>query len=578
MAIPQAFIDELLSRTDIVEVVDQRIPLRKRGSNHMACCPFHNEKTPSFSVSQTKQIYHCFGCGAGGNAISFLMNYDKLSFSEAIEHLASAIGLSLPAENKPLSKNSSNHNLYDLLAQIAVYYQKQLRQHPDAQCAIDYLKQRGFTGTIAKTFEIGYVPEAWDSLSKAFPHRQEQLFSCGMLIKNEQGRYYDRFRGRIMFPIRNQRGKVIGFGGRIIEKGEPKYLNSPETSVFHKGSELYGLYEACQANRQLERILIVEGYLDVIALAQYGITYAVATLGTATSPEHLKKLFRYTKELVFCFDGDSAGQSAAWKALEQALPFMEDGRQVRFLILPSGHDPDSYIRTLEPTQFISQITTAMPLEDFLFNKLRQDINLDSSAGKAQLVKEISERLDLLPKGSLKPILLEQLAKLLKLNTVTMQQMLQNRARANKKNITSLQRPTTTTRSAPSLVRHAIAILLQYPQLLNHLTSIPDFNQPEAKGLVFLVELITLLKTHPHYTTGNLLEYWRNHAYSQQLKNLAAYPLNGSQQDLLQELQDAFIRLNEEQQLQVLWEKYQQGHLADVEKAQLYQMLKNQHSD
>lgn len=406
MAIPQAFIDELLSRTDIVEVVDQRIPLRKRGSNHMACCPFHNEKTPSFSVSQTKQIYHCFGCGAGGNAISFLMNYDKLSFSEAIEHLASAIGLSLPAENKPLSKNSSNHNLYDLLAQIAVYYQKQLRQHPDAQCAIDYLKQRGFTGTIAKTFEIGYVPEAWDSLSKAFPHRQEQLFSCGMLIKNEQGRYYDRFRGRIMFPIRNQRGKVIGFGGRIIEKGEPKYLNSPETSVFHKGSELYGLYEACQANRQLERILIVEGYLDVIALAQYGITYAVATLGTATSPEHLKKLFRYTKELVFCFDGDSAGQSAAWKALEQALPFMEDGRQVRFLILPSGHDPDSYIRTLEPTQFISQITTAMPLEDFLFNKLRQDINLDSSAGKAQLVKEISERLDLLPKGSLKPILLE----------------------------------------------------------------------------------------------------------------------------------------------------------------------------
>ncbi|MDF2867691.1 MAG: hypothetical protein K0S11_1161 [Gammaproteobacteria bacterium] len=576
MAIPQSFIDELLNRTDIVEVVDQRIPLRKRGSNHTACCPFHNEKTPSFSVSQSKQIYHCFGCGAGGNAISFLMNYDKLGFTEAIEQLANAIGLPLPEENKSQSKNLNSHHLHDLLAQIAIYYQKQLRQHPDAQCAIDYLKQRGFTGAIAKTFGIGYVPEAWDSLSKAFPRQQEHLLSCGMLIKNDQGRCYDRFRNRIMFPIRNQRGKVIGFGGRIIEKGEPKYLNSPETPLFHKGSELYGLYEACQANRQLERILIVEGYLDVIALAQYGITYAVATLGTATTPEHLKKLFRYAKELVFCFDGDAAGQSAAWKALEITLPFMEDGRQVRFLILPPGHDPDSHIRTLEPEDFASQVAAAMPLEDFLFNKLRQGINLESSTGKAQLVKEVSERLNLLPKGSLKPILLEQLAKLLKLNTTTMQQMLQNRVKPEGKTKTPLQRPLITARSAPSLVRHAIAILLQYPQLLNQLAVIPDFNQTDAKGLAFLFELITLLKANPNYTTGSLLEHWRDHAYSKQLKNLATYQLNGSPQDLLQELQDALTRLMEEQQLQALWEKYQQGQLADTEKTLLYQMLKNQH--
>lgn len=574
MAIPQTFIDELLARVDIVDVIEQRIPLRKRGGNYVACCPFHNEKTPSFTVSQSKQIYHCFGCSASGNAISFLMNYEHLSFTETIEQLAVLVNMPLPEQSQQVKQKSSHTHLHQLLAEVTHHYQKQLRQHPEAQQAIAYLKQRGLTGTIAKTYAIGYSLNAWDDLLKNFPGQQELLLSCGMLIKNDKGRYYDRFRGRIMFPIRNRRGHIIGFGGRIIEQGEPKYLNSPESPIFHKGTELYGFYEACQANRYLDRLVIVEGYLDVIALAQYGITNAVATLGTATTAEHLNKLFRHTKELVFCFDGDQAGHAAAWKALELVLPFMEDGRHVRFLLLPKEHDPDSYIRAVGTDSFAKQVASATSLADFLFDKLTQNIDIESPAGKAQLIKNMAERLTLLPKGSLQYILIEQLAKVLRISTAALQNMLQDSAKAVPVTPTLPQQPAAIL-NMPSLVRHAITILIQHPQLASQLQIQSSLATSESKGSTFLAELISLLKQNPQLTTGALLEHWRDHAYSKQLKSLVTRQLNIAAEDLLTELQATLQRLSEEQQFQALWQKYQRGILSQAEKSQLLQLLQTQ---
>jgi DNA primase len=345
--IPRDFIDQLLNRVDIVDFIDSRITLRKKsGNNFFACCPFHNEKNPSFSVSQPKQFYYCFGCGAHGNAIDFLMQYDRLNFPEAIEALAKQVGMEVPKQSispQQAEKAAAQQSLYELLAQVAKFYQSQLRTH---NRAIEYLKQRGVSGEIAKSFAIGVAPQGWDNLlQKIGQHAKQALLEVGMLIKKEEGGCYDRFRDRIMFPIHDRRGRIIGFGGRIIDQGEPKYLNSPETPLFQKGHELYGLYQALQANRQLERIIVVEGYMDVIALFQHDITYAVATLGTATSSSHIERLLRHTAEIIFCFDGDQAGRSAAWRALQVTLPLMRDGIQVRFLFLPEGEDPDSLVRT-----------------------------------------------------------------------------------------------------------------------------------------------------------------------------------------------------------------------------------------
>ncbi len=355
--IPQSFIDDLMNRIDIVEVIDGRVPLKKTGREYTACCPFHNEKTPSFTVSPTKQFYHCFGCGAHGTAIGFLMEYEHLSFPESVEELARLAGVPMeyegPSPNEPV-RRKKDESLYDLLAKVDQYYRQQLRQHPQSRRAVDYLKQRGVSGEIAAEFGLGFAPPGWDNLERQLGQSaevREKLVSTGMLIKKDSGGSYDRFRDRIMFPIRDRRGRTIAFGGRILpdnqEKGDKppaKYLNSPETPLFHKGQELYGLYEARQALRDITRLMVVEGYMDVVALAQYGIRYAVATLGTATTEEHLHKLFRLTPEIVFCFDGDRAGREAAWRALNNALPVMREGRQIRFMFLPDGEDPDSYVR------------------------------------------------------------------------------------------------------------------------------------------------------------------------------------------------------------------------------------------
>ncbi|MEH6470536.1 MAG: DNA primase [Halopseudomonas sp.] len=385
--IPQDFIDDLLHRTDIVDVVEERVQLKRTGRNYSGLCPFHQEKSPSFSVNPEKQFFYCFGCGAGGNALGFVMEYDRLEFREAVETLAKRHGLEIPAQaNEHSEHDRQRQRSYELLQRADDFYQEQLRCHPERNKAVDYLKQRGLSGSIAKQFGIGYAPPGWDHLLKLIGNEQQNaLDEAGLVIqKPEEKKCYDRFRDRIMFPIVDMRGRVIAFGGRVLTDEKPKYLNSPETLTFKKHEELYGLYQARQANRELHRVIIVEGYMDVVALAQFGINNAVATLGTATSEHHLRRLFKLMPEVVFCFDGDNAGRKAAKRALESALPLMEDGRQARFLFLPDGEDPDTMVRNEGSDAFNQRIEQALPLSQFLFDNLSEGIDLGSGEGSARL--------------------------------------------------------------------------------------------------------------------------------------------------------------------------------------------------
>ena len=412
--IPQAFINDLLNRVDIVEVINRRVTLRKTGKNFSSCCPFHDEKTPSFSVSPEKQFYYCFGCGVGGNALSFVMDYDRIDFPEAVDALAHTIGLEVPKEDtKPNEKfrHDNSQLLLNQLEQTAQFYEKILRESPDASPAVNYLKNRGLTGKVAKTFRLGFAPPGWDNLLGTADLRKQQdlLITSGMLIKNDKEQVYDRFRDRIVFPIVDTRGRVIAFGGRVLGDEKPKYLNSPETPVFQKSQELYGLYQACKANRNLTRIVLVEGYMDVIALAQHGITYAVATLGTATSENHIKQIFRHVSEVIFCFDGDEAGRKAAFRALESTLPIIRDGLQACFLFLPEGEDPDSLVRAKGQKHLEYLFDTAVPLEKFLFNHLAEGLDLNILSGRARLSKLVAPFLDKIPEGVFRTLMYQTLA-------------------------------------------------------------------------------------------------------------------------------------------------------------------------
>src|SRR5210317_1706727 len=390
--IPQSFIDELLNRVDIVDLIDARLQLKKAGREYQACCPFHNEKTPSFTVSPGKQFYHCFGCGAHGSAISFLMEYDNLAFPEAIEELARSVGMEVPRESGSQAPQAEQQRTdhYALLERVDHFYRSQLRQHAQADKAVAYLKDRGLSGEIAQTFGLGYAPPGWDSLLKQFgdPESQRLATELGLLVEKDDGGRYDRFRDR--------RGRCIGFGGRVLGDEKPKYMNSPESPVFHKGRELYGLFEARKANQKLERLLVVEGYMDVVALAQFGLTNAVATLGTATTPEHLERLYRTVSEVVFCFDGDAAGRRAAWRALENALPVLRDGREARFLFLPEGEDPDSLVRRIGAETFRKKTVESVPLSRFFYESLSQQVDTDSVDGRARLVELAKPLLQKLP--------------------------------------------------------------------------------------------------------------------------------------------------------------------------------------
>ncbi|MBP5978859.1 MAG: DNA primase [Halomonas sp.] len=432
--IPQRFIDDLLSRVDVVEVVGERVQLKKAGRNYSGLCPFHQEKTPSFTVSADKQFYHCFGCGVHGNALRFLMEYDKLPFPEAVEQLAGRLGLDVPREgaDDPHAREREKKRKVgvNLLELAASFYRERLKMR-EGQSAQQYLKDRGLSAEVIQTYGIGYAPGGWEALKQHLSEREiaePVQVEYGLLIHREDtGRTYDRFRDRVMFPIRDLRGRTIAFGGRVMGDEQPKYLNSPETPVFHKGRELYGLYEARQASSKLEQLVMVEGYMDVVALAQYGIHNAVATLGTATTEDHLSRLFRLVSRVVFCFDGDRAGRQAASRALETALPLMIDGREARFLFLPEGDDPDTLVRREGAEAFKDRVTCAMPLSEFLFEQAAQGRDLNTVEGRERFASQVLEALNKVPDGMLKSLLLEALAKRSGLAQQQLQVLLEKRA-------------------------------------------------------------------------------------------------------------------------------------------------------
>lgn len=428
--IPQSFIDDLLNRTDIVDVVSSRLQMKKAGKNYTACCPFHKEKTPSFSVSPDKQFYYCFGCGAGGNALGFIMDHDNLDFPQAVEELAKAAGMEIPREesgrpHKP--RQPTDSPLYPLLTAAADFYRQALKSHPQRKAAVDYLKGRGLTGEIARDFGLGFAPPGWDNLYKHLSSdtlQQKAMIDAGLLVENaETGKRYDRFRDRVMFPIRDSRGRIIAFGGRVLGDDKPKYLNSPETPVFHKGQELYGLFEARKNNRNLDEIIVVEGYMDVIALAQQGLRNAVATLGTATSEEHLKRLFRVVPSVLFCFDGDQAGRNAAWRALEATLPCLQDGRRARFLFLPEGEDPDTLVRSEGTDAFRARINQhAQPLADYFFQQLTEEADPRSLEGKAHMATLAAPLIDKVPGANLRTLMRQRLLEITGLSGEAVRQL------------------------------------------------------------------------------------------------------------------------------------------------------------
>lgn len=521
--IPQQFIDELISRIDIVELIDARVPLRKSGQNYSARCPFHDEKTPSFTVSPTKQFYHCFGCHAHGTAIGFLMAYEHLGFVEAVHELADKLGLEVPTIDGGHNAPAADHqDLYGLMERAAQFFRQQLRQHPPA---VDYLKQRGLTGAIAAEFGIGYAPSGWDKLLQhlgASAADQARLLETGLLVRKEQGGYYDRFRNRIMFPIRDRRGRIIGFGGRVLDPdASPKYLNSPETAIFHKGKELYGLFEAQQALRRLERLVVVEGYMDVVALAQHELRYAVATLGTATTADHVERLFRAAPELVFCFDGDRAGRDAATRAMEHALPALREGRQARILFLPEGEDPDSLVRKEGKIQFEQRIAQSVPLSTFFYEGLLKRTDISSMEGRARLVELAKPMLSKLPAGVLRHMMINKLAQLAQIDERRLARLLADKAAETAAPLPSVAaRAPQRADASLSPLRLGLKLLVHAPALAARATDPQRWRALDLRGIDLWISTLELLQASPHLTGAALIERWRNTEVGQVLTDLA----------------------------------------------------------
>ncbi|MBP2168340.1 DNA primase [Erwinia toletana] len=518
--IPRVFINDLLARTDIVDLIDARVKLKKQGKNYHACCPFHNEKTPSFTVNGEKQFYHCFGCGAHGNAIDFLMNYDRLEFVESIEELATAYGLEVPYEAGSGPSQLERHqrqSLYQLMEGLSTFYQQALPQD-NAATARDYLAQRGLSAEIIKQFAIGFAPPGWDNVLKRFGRDEENrqsLIDAGMLVTNDKGRSYDRFRERVMFPIHDKRGRVIGFGGRVLGDGMPKYLNSPETEIFHKGRQLYGLYEAHRNHPEPARLLVVEGYMDVVALAQFGIDYAVASLGTSTTADHIQLLFRSTDNVICCYDGDRAGREAAWRALETALPYMTDGRQLRFMFLPDGEDPDTLVRKEGKVAFEARMEQATPLSTFLFDSLMPQVDLSSRDGRARLSTLALPLISQIPGETLRIYMRQELGKNLGiLDDNQLEKLLPKKADNATPNLAPQLKRTT--------MRILIGLLVQNPQLAAMVPSLQGLEQSKMAGLPLFVELVNTCTAHPGLTTGQLLELYRGTNFSQNLETLATW--------------------------------------------------------
>ena len=567
--IPRQFIDDLLSRVDIVDVVDEYVPLKKGGKDHKACCPFHNEKSPSFTVSADKQFYHCFGCGAHGSSISFLMEYAHMDFVEAVEDLAARAGLEVPREAGGGERSESVQPLYDVLGKANTYFQQQLRQHPEAPAAVDYLRNRGLSGEIAAAFGLGFAPPGWDNLLNAIGRNDSDrslMSAAGLLVDKGGGGFYDRFRGRITFPILDRRGRTVGFGGRVLDDETPKYLNSPETAVYHKGRELYGLYQARKATGKPERLIVVEGYMDVVALAQHGIHNAVATLGTAATDAHLEQLFRTSEDVVFCFDGDEAGRRAAWRALQTTLPAMHDGRQAFFMFLSDGQDPDSLVRDRGAAEFATAVDAAASLGTFLFDHLSAGVDLGTIDGRSRLTALARPLLAKLPPGSFRELSENRLAELTGLARENSSTLVSGRGNA------TVSRPPNPSnrikRQSPSLVRKVISWLVHYPSLGSGVASTTHLRSLELPGVPLLLELIESLEDNPHLTTGSLLERFRDHESGRHLAKLAAEEISPLHEGLEREFTDSLTklrRLAEDQRFADLARKERQGQLSDVEK-------------
>ncbi|ELZ8931385.1 DNA primase [Cronobacter dublinensis] len=518
--IPRVFINDLLARTDIVDLIDARVKLKKQGKNYHACCPFHNEKTPSFTVNGEKQFYHCFGCGAHGNAIDFLMNYDKLEFVETVEELAAMHNLEVPFEAGSGPTQIERHQrqtLYELLDGLNGFYRQAL-QAQNAEPARQYLAKRGLSESVIERFAIGYAPPGWDNALKRFgtnSENRQSLIDAGMLVTNDKGRSYDRFRERVMFPIRDKRGRVIGFGGRVLGDALPKYLNSPETDIFHKGRQLYGLYEVQQSDPNPPRLLVVEGYMDVVALSQYDINYAVASLGTATTAEHIQMLFRVTNNVICCYDGDRAGRSAAWRALETALPYMTDGRQLRFMFLPDGEDPDTLVRQEGKAAFEARMEQAQPLSTFLFNSLLPQVDLSTPDGRAQLSTLALPLISQVPGETLRIYLRQELGNKLGILDDNQLERLMTRQADNSQ-----------TRPAPTLkrttMRILIGLLVQNPELAPLVPSLAALDKTKLPGLELFSELVNTCLSQPGLTTGQLLEHYRGTKEAATLEKLSTW--------------------------------------------------------
>lgn len=569
--IPESFIQDLLARVDIVDLVDSYVPLKKAGANYSACCPFHNEKTPSFTVSPSKQFYHCFGCGAHGTAIGFVMEYQGLGFVDAIKDLAGRAGMVVPESEggQPRQENGGQlRALVEIMARAAQYYKEQLKRSPKA---IEYCKKRGLTGEIAARYGMGYAPDGWQNLQDVFPdYNADALKAAGLVIENEAGRRYDRFRDRLMIPIINQKGDIIAFGGRVIDQGEPKYLNSPETPLFEKGRELFGLPQARQALRETNTAIVTEGYMDVIALAQNGVGNALATLGTATTPTHVQKLLRQVDRIVFCFDGDNAGRKAAWRALENALEALADNKQIGFVFLPAEHDPDSFIRAHGKAAFDREITQAAPLSDVLLRELANRCDLTSAEGKAKLIYEAKPLLHKLPTPLLRLQLVKRLAEASGFDQREVERLCELKSYTPPP-------PPKAKRTAPSLTRNLLRIVLHKPSLAAELPLdlLPD--TPERPALARLHALVSAQPGNASYAI--LREQLRGLPEEQMIETsaseLLALPFDESEaetefRDTLNKLQEG----NTKRQFEALQTKAQQFGVAGLsaEEKQLYIQL------
>lgn len=574
--IPQEFVDSLMARVDIVEVIDGHVPLRKAGREYIARCPFHDEKTPSFTVSPEKQFYHCFGCGAHGTAIGFLMEYNHMGFVDAVRELAGRVGLELPREATG-ARREEEPGLYDVLDDAAAWFRRQLREHARGRTAIDYLKQRGVSGEVAAEYGLGYAPPGWDNLGPALGGRypQEQLLAAGLLARRDSGGCYDRFRDRIVFPIRDTRGRTIAFGGRALGDDGPKYLNSPETPVFHKGRELYGLYEARRSgNASTERLVVVEGYMDVVMLARHGIGYAVATLGTATTPQHLERLFRQVPELVFCFDGDRAGRQAAWRALEHLLAVVREGRQACFVFLPEGEDPDSLVRSEGREAFEKRLVNAVTLSSFFYDCLSRRADTASIDGRARLVELARPYLAKIAPGVFRHMMVERLAELARIDTAALADLLPA-ARVPASRPAPARRPAgAPARAVSSLPRKAITLLLRRPALAGQAGDYKYLAELTMPGADLLAGMLDLLAGNPHFNTAAVLERWRDHEYGRYLTRLAQEEALIPAEKLEDEFADVMRRLRIrylDQQIETLRAKPFSSLSAD-EKGLLRQLL------